>query len=142
MDLFCTLLRSSCQDRRQVGSDKRRGPFLNSPSGKWVASLCLAWLTLSTVARASGQHISAQTAARPSGEERSKPTNLVLAAPFGVHTDDLEGMVKRSNIRALVMINPIGFFYDDGQPMGIIYDALEALQAYVNEKLKTGSIRV
>ena len=51
-------------------------------------------------------------------------------------------MVKRGNIRALVMINPIGFFYDNGQPMGIMYDALEALQAYINEKLKTRAIEV
>jgi hypothetical protein len=42
-----------------------------------------------------------QAAARPSGQERSKAT-VVLATPFGVHTDDLDAMVKRGNIRALV----------------------------------------
>jgi membrane-bound lytic murein transglycosylase MltF len=67
---------------------------------------------------------------------------VVLAAPFGAHTDDLDAMVKRGNIRALVMINPIGFFYDNGQPMGIMYDGLEELQDYVNQKLKTGAIKV
>lgn len=51
-------------------------------------------------------------------------------------------MVKRGNIRALVLINPIGFFYDNGQPMGIKYDALRTLETYVNEKLKTKSIKV
>jgi ABC-type amino acid transport substrate-binding protein len=80
-------------------------------------------------------------AARPPGEERSKPSHLISGAPFGVHTDDLDATVKRGNIRALVMINPIGFFYD-GQPMGIMYDALEALEAYVNEKLKTRAMKV
>ena len=41
-----------------------------------------------------------------------------------------------------MLINPTGFFYDNGQPMGIMYDASRALEAYVNEKLKTGSIKV
>ena len=71
-----------------------------------------------------------------------KTSILVMGAPYGIHTDDLDAMVKRGNIRALVLINPIGFFYDDGQPMGIMYDALRTLETYVNEKLKTKSIKV
>ena len=67
---------------------------------------------------------------------------MSLPAPFGRYTGDLDAMVKRGNIRALVMTNPIGFFYDNGQPMGIMYDALEALQTYVNEKLQTRAIKV
>jgi hypothetical protein len=94
---------------RPRGSDKS-GRLLNSPSRIWLATLCLAWLFVSTFAGASGQYLSGQTAARPSGEEKSNGT-VVLAAPFGVHTDDLDAMVKRGNIRALVLINPIGFFY-------------------------------
>jgi membrane-bound lytic murein transglycosylase MltF len=62
--------------------------------------------------------------------------------PFGRHTDDLEGMLQRQNIRALVMINPIGFFYEDGQPMGAIYEALRELQSFINEKYKTGALKV
>jgi len=75
-----------------------------------------------------------------SGETKSADTNL--GAPFGLHTDDLDAMVKRRNIRALVLINPIGFFYDNGQPMGIMYDALIALQTYVNQKFKTGALPI
>ena len=81
-----------------TGSDKS-GRFLNRPSDIWVATRCLAWLFVSTFAGASGQHFSGQTAARPSGEERSNRP-VVLAAPFGVHTDDLDTMVNRGNIRA------------------------------------------
>ena len=51
-------------------------------------------------------------------------------------------MVKRRNIRALVMINPIGFFYDNGQPMGIMYEALSALETYVNQKFNTGALNI
>ena len=75
-------------------------------------------------------------------EHKSTSTGGSLWAPFGLHTDDLDAMVKRRNIRALVLINPIGFFYDNGQPMGIMYDALSALETYVNQKFKTGALRV
>jgi len=62
--------------------------------------------------------------------------------PYGQYTDDLDGMIKRRNIRALVMINPIGFFYDKGKPMGAIYEAIRELQTYVNGKLKTENLKV
>ncbi len=51
-------------------------------------------------------------------------------------------MVKRRNIRALVLLNPISFFYDQGRPKGIMYEALEELQTFVNKKLKTGTLSV
>src|SRR5579884_2652849 len=38
---------------------------------------------------------------------------MVLPSPYGIHTDDLEGMMKRRNIRAIVIINPVGFFYSN-----------------------------
>ncbi|HEX8799406.1 MAG TPA: lytic transglycosylase F, partial [Terriglobales bacterium] len=77
-----------------------------------------------------------------SDENKSASTSLNLWAPYGLHTDDLDAMVKRRNIRALVLVNPIGFFYDNGQPMGIMYDALSALENYVNQKFNTGSLKV
>jgi len=51
-------------------------------------------------------------------------------------------MVKRRNIRAIVLINPIGFFYSHGQPMGAMYEALRELETFVNQKLKTGTLKV
>ena len=62
--------------------------------------------------------------------------------PYGRSTDDLAGMVKRRNIRALVMMNPIGFFYENGTPHGVNYEALRDFEIFVNEKLKTGALRV
>ena len=39
-------------------------------------------------------------------------------------------MVKRRNrIRAIVMINPVSFFYDQGQPKGVMYEAMEGFSA-------------
>jgi membrane-bound lytic murein transglycosylase MltF len=71
---------------------------------------------------------------------KSEPTGL--PAPYGKHTDDLDGMVKRRNIRALVIMNPIGFFYDNGKPMGAIYEAMREFQTYINTKWKNGALKV
>ena len=40
------------------------------------------------------------------------------------------------------MINPIGFFYQDGQPMGAIYETLRDFQTFINKKFKTGALKV
>src|SRR6516225_11532823 len=53
----------------------------------------------------------------------SAPT-VTLPAPFGRHTEDLDEILKRRNLRALVIINPTGFFYDNGHPMGVMYETV------------------
>ena len=50
--------------------------------------------------------------------------------------------MKSRNIRALVILNPISFFYDKGQPRGVMYEALEEFQKFANQKLKTGKLQV
>jgi membrane-bound lytic murein transglycosylase MltF len=67
---------------------------------------------------------------------------IALPLNFGRHTGDLKEMIERRNIRALVMMNPIGFFYVQGHPKGAIYETMEDFQRYVNKKLKTGSLKV
>ncbi len=47
-------------------------------------------------------------------------------------------MVKRGNIRALVLYSRSGFFYVNGQPEGIYYEALQYFQQFVNRKLPAG----
>jgi membrane-bound lytic murein transglycosylase MltF len=61
---------------------------------------------------------------------------------FGRRTGDLDEMAKNRNIRALVLLNPIGFFYDKGHPQGVMYEALEELQKFANQKLKTGKLDI
>jgi membrane-bound lytic murein transglycosylase MltF len=68
--------------------------------------------------------------------------NLVLPLTFQRRTGDLDVMLKERNIRALVLINPISFFYDKGQPRGITYEALHELEQYINNKYKTGALKV
>jgi membrane-bound lytic murein transglycosylase MltF len=64
---------------------------------------------------------------------------LVDAVALDRWTGDLNGMIERRKIRALVVYSKSAFFYDKGQPRGISYEALQALEAAVNKKFKTGS---
>jgi membrane-bound lytic murein transglycosylase MltF len=61
-----------------------------------------------------------------------------LPLNFERHTDDLDAMVKRRTIRALVLYSRSGFFYVNGRPQGIYYEALRAFEQSVNEKLHSG----
>ena len=84
----------------------------------------------------------AQKATPPAAAQETVDTNIKLPAPFGKYTDDLDAMLKRRNIRALVIINPIDFFYSSGHPMGIEYEALREFEKYVNDKYNTGTFPV
>lgn len=74
-------------------------------------------------------------------QEKPTAAEVVLPLHYDRHTDDLDGMVKRRKIRALVLMNPIGFFYDQGQPRGVNYEALQEFQKFVNQKLKSGTLK-
>lgn len=119
------------------------------------AALCLACLTAGFSIGCSKKEApqqttasSTSTAARQSGSEQGSPgpssstPSTTLPAPFGRSTDDLDAMLKRRNIRALVLINPIGFFYSNGQPMGVNYEALRGFESFINQKMKTGVLKV
>jgi ABC-type amino acid transport substrate-binding protein len=67
---------------------------------------------------------------------------LVLPESFGKRTGDLDEMVKARAIRALVIIDPIGFFYLSGRPHGIQYESLQEFETFANQKLKTGKLPV
>ena len=57
---------------------------------------------------------------------------------------DLDGMAQRGQIRVLVVYSKTLYFIDRGQERGITYDALQAFERHVNEKLgrKTVKVRV
>src|SRR3954451_11811736 len=80
---------------------------------------------------------SRQAAAPKSSLEEPPPPSSTLVLPLNLehHTDDLDAMAKRRTIRALLVINPIGFFYDKGTPRGLIYEALEEFQKFTNKAL-------
>ena len=74
----------------------------------------------------------------PLDKTTSQSSAAGLPLNFERHTDDLDAMVKRGTIRALVLYSRSGFFYVNGRPQGIYYEALRAFEQSVNEKLHTG----
>jgi len=118
--------------------------FAALPRHAWLASCLLVLPLLSGcnkqhVARQAGQ---ASLASSSEDEPPSPSTAVRLPSHFDHYTGDLGEMVKRRNIRALVILNRIGFFYDRGQPRGAIYEALQDFQRFANKKLKTGKLGV
>jgi membrane-bound lytic murein transglycosylase MltF len=89
-----------------------------------------------------GKEAASTTGAPPASSTPSNGANVTLPAPFGRRTDDLDAMLKGRNIRALVILNPIEFFYTGGHPMGVTFEMLLELEKYVNDKYKTGTFPV
>src|SRR5580704_6642360 len=103
--------------------------------------VALAWTLLALLLLiACGKNAEAPAATERAKQQAAAPASPVSSpdqppAPssdttfpkaFGRSTGDLDEMVKNRNIRALVILNPISFFYDKGQPRGVMYEALEA----------------
>ena len=77
-----------------------------------------------------------------SNETTASSGRLVLPTDFGRRTGDLDQMRKARNIRALVTINPISFFYSHGNPKGMLYEELQQFERVVNQSFKTGKMKV
>jgi len=79
--------------------------------------------------------------AQQSQAAKDKPTaqsgDAGLPLSFQRHTGDLDDMVKRGSIRALVIYSRSSFFYVDGRPQGLNYEALSDFQRFVNQELHT-----
>jgi membrane-bound lytic murein transglycosylase MltF len=78
---------------------------------------------------------SAETPAHPTVKAQTPDAGLPLN--FERHTGDLDEMAKRGSIRALVLYSRSGFFYVDGKPEGISYEALQYFEQFVNQRLRT-----
>ncbi len=88
--------------------------------------------------RAAAQAQSTPTPAASSGKTAPQSPDAGLPVNFQRRTGDLDAMVKAQNIRALVLYSHSSFFYVNGRPQGIFYEALQDFQQFVNEKLHTG----
>lgn len=66
------------------------------------------------------------------------PTQLTLK-PW---TGDLDGMVKRRQIRVLVSYSKTHYFIDRGTQRGIVYDAFRLFEDDLNKELKSGAVKV
>jgi len=88
-------------------------------------------------AGAAAQARSTNNAVVAGDEIAPKSTDSGLPLTFARQTGDLDAMVKRGSIRALVLYSRSGFFYVNGRPEGIYYDALQYFEQFVNQKLHT-----
>lgn len=78
-----------------------------------------------------------------STSEASSVPDDILGKVAESWTGDLDGMVERRVIRALVVYNSTNFFFDeDANPRGISFDALKAFEESVNKKFGTGTLKV
>ena len=75
----------------------------------------------------------------PPSKQRSalQAPDAGLPLNFQRYTGDLDDMVKRGSIRALLLFSRSSFFYVDGRPQGLNYEALSDFQRFVNHKLHT-----
>lgn len=113
------------------------------PSRSFLGLSLLALLLLVSCSTEKTPPSAAEEAKATTAQPRpdAPPSNtLVLPSNFVRRTGDLDDMIKRRNIRALVVLNPIGFFYQNGHPKGAIYESLEEFQKFTNNKLKTGTV--
>ena len=116
--------------------------FVNTTSDRRDALACLdcwAFCSRSSAATiaAAAQPQSTQLPARFSRTSSAQSPDAGLPLNFERHTGDLDAMVKRGSIRALVLYSRSGFFYVNGQPEGIYYEALQYFEQFVNQKLHT-----
>jgi membrane-bound lytic murein transglycosylase MltF len=81
----------------------------------------------------------ARAAAKPAADQPA----TALPAPRA-WKGDLDGMAKRGQIRALVVYGKTLYFIDRGRQRGLTYDALQAFEQHVNQRLgrKTVKVRV
>jgi membrane-bound lytic murein transglycosylase MltF len=80
-----------------------------------------------------------KTGSSASALSAAQQTSAALPLPLERWTGDLNGMVKRRQIRALVVYSRSAFFYDRGRPEGISFEALREFERTLNQELKTGS---
>jgi membrane-bound lytic murein transglycosylase MltF len=137
---------SSRREDEAVRIPRRRKRFV--PAVRLPILLLLTWLLLPSCqkkqAGAAPEEMPAQSLV-PNENAAATGTGagtLTLPTGFGKRTGDLDEMVKGRSIRALVIVNPIGFFYSGGKPEGIQYEALEEFEKFVNQKLNTGKLPV
>ena len=95
----------------------------------------VALFALFVLLEANGTNPQSRFYGSPDNEVSSNDLGLPLS--FERHTGDLAGMIQRQEIRALVLYSRPGFFYIDGRPEGIYYEALRTFEQFVNQTLYT-----
>src|SRR4029077_12980518 len=55
---------------------------------------------------------------------------------------DFDAMRKRRLVRVLVVYNKTNYFIDRGTPRGLVAEAFKLFGDYINQKYKTGNLRI
>lgn len=76
-----------------------------------------------------------------SPQER-KPAALDTIEIYKKWTGDLDGMIERRFIRALVPYNKMTYFIENGTQRGIAYDSMMEFEKILNNKFKLGKLRL
>ena len=105
-----------------------------------LLDLLLATGCCTTVAAAQPQIAYAPAASADKTPPQSSDTRLPVN--FQRRTGDLDAMVRAKTIRALVLYSHSSFFYVNGRPRSIFYEALRDFEQFVNQKLHTGKQHV
>ena len=72
----------------------------------------------------------------PQGPAQDRSAELQdLVSRASPHKGDLDEMDQRRIVRALVTFNRASFFFDNGRPRGMTYDALVDFEKFLNRKL-------
>ena len=84
----------------------------------------------------------AQAPAKAPAKEPSAKSELTLSGPTTSKpwTGDLDGMIKRRLIRALVPYSKTFYFVDRATPRGLAYEVTRLIENDLNKKLKTGNV--
>jgi len=87
----------------------------------------------------------AQAPAKPAAKSAAEAAQTKYALPDVTakkFTGDLDGMIKRRQIRVLVTYSKTLYFVDRGTQRGLIYDAFRLFEEDVNKKLQKKHLRV
>ncbi len=104
----------------------------------------LGTLTVAVLLVAAG-HAHSQAAAKSSGEPAAPSGQKGYVLPNVAKrnwTGDLDGMIKRRQVRIITAYSKTFYFVDRGVQRGLAYDVGQIFETDLNKKLKTKNVRV
>jgi membrane-bound lytic murein transglycosylase MltF len=78
----------------------------------------------------------------PRAQKKSDTAKEAVALDSHGRLGDFDAMRKRRLVRVLVVYNRTNYFIDRGTPRGIVAEAFKLFEDYINQKYKTGNLRI
>jgi membrane-bound lytic murein transglycosylase MltF len=83
-----------------------------------------------------------ESVSTPGGHSETSGLLLPMEEMIKPWKGDFDGMAERRAIRALVIHNKMTYFIDRGKESGISYEAMKQFETFVNDRLKTKTLKV